>query len=266
VTLSSMFSYSTRKQIVKLISTGKRLDGRDLTDFRNIQIDKGLIQKAEGSAKIHLGKTEVLTGVKIEVGRPFPDLPNMGVLTVNAELVPLASPTFESGPPREGAIELARIVDRGIRESKVIDLEALCLIPGKKVFVVFVDIYVLNHAGNLIDSSAMASLAALLNTKLPNYEVENDEIKLKSGHTQLKIMNYPVSVTFGKIGDKLLIDPIFDEENIMDARLTVTFDKDEKICAIQKGGNGSFTTQEILKAVNVAKEKIENIRKIIVDS
>jgi exosome complex component RRP42 len=249
-----------------LISIGKRLDGRGLTDFRNIQINKGLIKNAEGSAKIHLGKTEILAGVKIEVGRPFSDLPNMGVLTVNAELTPIASPSFEPGPPNENAIELARVVDRGIRESKVVDLETLCLIPGKKVFVIFLDICVINHGGNLIDSSSMASLAALLNTKLPNYEIENDEIKLKSGHTQLNIMNYPVSFTFAKIGSELLVDPIFEEENVMDARLTVTFDKDEKICAIQKGGYGSFTLQEILKAINIGKEKFEDIRKIVVDS
>ena len=44
---------------------------------------------------------------------------------------------------------MARVVDRGIRESKAIDLEKLCVEAGKLVFVVFVDVYVLNHDGIL---------------------------------------------------------------------------------------------------------------------
>jgi exosome complex component RRP42 len=101
-----------------MIEKGKRLDGRGLKTTGKSKIEQGLIEKAEGSARVLLGKTEVLVGIKVETGTPFPDTPNEGVMTVNAELVPLASPTFEPGPPDENSIELARIVDRGIRESK----------------------------------------------------------------------------------------------------------------------------------------------------
>ena len=253
-----------QEQIAQLISRGKRLDGRDLTDYREIQLEAGIIERAEGSARARLGKTEVMVGVKIEVGEPFSDVPNEGVLTVNAELVPLASPTFEPGPPDENAIELARIVDRGIRESKAIEVEKLCLVPGKKVFVVFVDVYVLNHDGNLIDASAMASLAALLNTKLFNYEVESGEVEIRPGYTQLPIKNYPVAITFAKIKDKLIMDPSLEEEQVMDARLTVTIEKEGKICAMQKGGQGYFSVQQIIEAVKTAQGKAEELRKIVV--
>ncbi|MCD6242917.1 exosome complex protein Rrp42 [Candidatus Bathyarchaeota archaeon] len=253
-----------QKRIAQLLSKGKRIDGRGLTDYREIKIETGLIERAEGSARVRLGKTEVLVGTKIEVGEPFPDVPNEGVLTVNAELVPLASPTFEPGPPNENAIELARVVDRGIRESKAIGLEDLCIIPGKKVFIVFVDIYVLNHDGNLIDASALAALAALTNTKMFNYEVKNGEIEIKPGYKRLPIKNYPIAVTFAKINDKLIVDPWLEEENVMDARLTITFEKEGKICALQKGGSGHFTPKQILEAVKIASEKSEELRKLVV--
>jgi exosome complex component RRP42 len=162
--MSSLVAKVRQKQLAQLIETGKRLDGRSLTDYREIKIEQGIIEKAEGSARVFLGKTQVLVGVKVETGEPFPDTPNEGVMTVNAELVPLASPNFEPGPPDETSIELARIVDRGIRESKTVDNEKLCIEPGKKVFVVFVDVWVLNHDGNLIDASALAAVAALMNT------------------------------------------------------------------------------------------------------
>jgi len=253
-----------QKQIAQLAALGKRLDGRGLTDNREIQLEVGVVGRAEGSARVRLGKTEVMVGTKIELGEPFPDVPDQGVLTVNAELVPLASPTFEPGPPNENAIELARVVDRGIRESKAIALEGLCVEPGKKVFIVFVDVYVLNHDGNLIDASALAALAALLNTKMFKYEVKEGEIKVKPGYAPLPVKNHPVAVTLAKINDKLIVDPWLEEEQVMDARITITTDKDGNICALQKGGYGFFTTQQILEAAKIAKEKAEELRKLVV--
>jgi exosome complex component RRP42 len=259
--MSTVITRVKQKQIAQLIEKEKRLDGRGLTDYREIKVEQGIIERAEGSAKVSLGKTEVMVGTKIEMGEPFPDTPNEGVLTVNAELVPLASPTFEPGPPDENSIELARIVDRGIRESKAIDVEKLCIEPGKKVFVIFVDVYVLNHDGNLIDASALAAMAALLNTKMPKYEVEEGEVKIKQGYIQIPIRRHPITVTFAKINNKLVVDPWLDEEQVMDARLSIAFDDDGNICAMQKGGSGYFTQKHVLEAVGIAREKAAEIRK-----
>jgi exosome complex component RRP42 len=256
-----------KKRITEILASGKRTDGRGLTEYREIQIESGVIERAEGSARVRLGKTEIVVGVKIGTGTPFPDTPDTGVLTVNAELVPLASPSFEPGPPGEDAVELARVVDRGIRESKAINLEKLCVEPGKLVFVVFVDIYVLNHDGNLIDASTMAALAALINTKMFKYTVEDGAIVKKPGYTPLPIVNYPIAVTFAKIGNKLILDTGLDEEHVMDARLTMTMNKDGNICAIQKGGgSGYFTKEEILEASKIALEKTAELRKLVVKS
>jgi len=254
-----------KKRITELLASGKRTDGRGLTDYREIQIESGVIERAEGSARVRLGKTEVLVGVKVGTGTPFADVPDKGVLTVNAELVPLASPDFEPGPPGEMAVELARVVDRGIRESKAIDLEKLCVESGKMVFVVFVDVYVLNHDGNLIDASAMAALAALINTKMFKYTVEDCAIVKKPGYNPLPMADYPIAVTFAKIGNKLILDTGLDEEQVMDARLTMTLNKDGNICAIQKGGgSGYFTRDEISEATKIAIEKTAELRKIVV--
>lgn len=256
-----------KKRITELLANGKRVDGRAPTEYRKLDVESGVIERAEGSARVHLGKTDVIVGVKIATGKPFPDMPDKGVLTVNAELVPLASPAFEPGPPGEQAVELARVVDRGIRESKAIDLEKLCVESGKQVFVVFIDVYVLNHDGNLIDASAIAALAALINTKMFKYTVEDGEIVKKPGYTPLPVVNHPVAVTFAKIGNKLILDTGLDEEEVMDARLTMTMDKDGHICAMQKGGgSGYFTREEILEAAKIASEKTPELRKIVVKS
>ena len=259
--MSSLVTKVRQRQIAQTIDSGKRLDGRALTDFREFKIEQGLIEKAEGSARVHLGNSEVLVGVKVEIGAPFPDTPNEGVMTVNAELVPLASPTYETGPPDETSIELARIVDRGIRESKAIDTEKLCIEPGKKVFVVFVDVWVLNYDGNLIDTAALAAMSALLNTKMPNFEIKDGEVKIKQGYTPLPLRSHPITVTVGKINDKLIIDPGAEEEQVMDARLTMAINDQGNICAIQKGLAGYFTPQQIIEASKLAQEKAAELRK-----
>lgn len=259
--MSSLITKVKIKQIEQLLEKGARLDERGLLDTREIKIEQGVIEKAEGSASVYLGKTQVLVGVKVETGEPFPDTPNDGVMTVNAELVPLASPNFEPGPPDENSIEIARVVDRGIRESHAIDTEKLCIEAGKKVFVVFVDVYVLNHDGNLIDAAALAAIAALMNTKMPNYEIKDGELKIKQGYTPLPLKSHPITVTVGKINNKLIVDPWLEEETVMDARITFASNEEGNICAIQKGMSGFFTPQQILDASKIALDKAAELRK-----
>jgi exosome complex component RRP42 len=163
----SVMSEIKRDHIHKLLATGKRVDGRAWDEFRPISIQINYAENAEGSARVKLGNTDVLVGVKMTVGQPFADTPDKGVLTTNAELIPLASPTFESGPPDEDSVELARVCDRGIRESQMIDLESLCIVPGKEVWILFTDIYVLDYDGNLFDAAFLGAVAALSSTIVP---------------------------------------------------------------------------------------------------
>ena len=248
------------KGIVDLLAKGRRIDERKSTDYRELRIETGLVQKANGSAMVNLGKTKVMTGIKIELGKPFPDTPNQGVLAVNAELVPFASPSFEPGPPSEGAIELARVVDRGIRESKAIGLEALCVEPKKQVVIVFVDVYVLDHDGNLIDAASISALAALLTSKMKRYEMDGEEVHTVDELVPLPVLNEPVAITTAKIEGSMILDPCLEEELVMSSRLTVTTDRDGNICAMQKGGSGTLTPEEVLRAVAIAKIKSQELR------
>jgi len=47
----------------------------------------------------------------------------------------------------------------------------------------------------------------------------------------------------------------------MDARISIAIDDDGNICAIQKGGSGYFTQEQVLEAAEIAKEKAEEMRK-----
>jgi len=247
--------------VLKLIENDERIDGRKLDKFRKITVEKGCIKRAEGSARVKMGKTDVIVGIKMEIGKPFSDMPDMGTLKTGAEFSPIASPDFESGPPGEDATELARIVDRGIRESESIDLEKLCLEKGEKSWEVFVDVHTINHDGNLIDASALAAVAALSVAKIP--EIEDDKIIRDKLVKKLPLLHQPITVTVGKISDKFIIDPLKEEEEVLNSRLTVAIREDGKICAMQKSGNEGISHEDFEKMLDLAIKKSKELRKLI---
>ena len=262
---TEVISSIDRDYIASFLDTGKRIDGRAMNECRNTEIELDVVAaKAEGSALVHLGDTAVIAGVKVLLGEPYGDSPDKGVMMVTAELPPLASPLFELGPPKEPAIELARVVDRGVRESEMIDTASLCIEPGKKVYMVFADIYPLDYDGNLIDASSLAVAAALQTTKYDEYKWEDGTAVLTGKKLDLPIQNSAVEVTVSRIGRHLVIDPSLKEEMVQDCRLTMAVDKNDKLRAMQKGGgSGPLTLDEIETSITMAIDRAQDLHKLI---
>ncbi|MBN2111774.1 exosome complex protein Rrp42 [Candidatus Woesearchaeota archaeon] len=252
-------SRMTKEHILNALAKGMRFDGRKPEDFREITVEYGVTKSAEGSARVKIGDTEIIAGVKMGVETPYPDTQDKGNLMVNAELLPLSSPDFEPGPPGMEAIELARVVDRGIRESGAIDVKALCITEGEKVWSVMIDICTINSDGNLIDASALAAIAALKDAKFPKYEDEKIDYMEKTDKA-LPLKKEPVTVTVFKIDSQFIVDPTDEEEKNADARLTAAIIKDGTICAMQKGGDTPLNVDEIDKMLSLAQEKAKEIR------
>ncbi|MFZ0224801.1 MAG: exosome complex protein Rrp42 [Candidatus Nitrosopolaris sp.] len=249
-----------KQQMWDSISKGKRLDGRNLDEIRPIEIEVGLVKKANGSARVKLGNTEVVAGVKVETGEPFEGLENKGALILSAEVLPTASPYIEPGPPDEETVELARVVDRGIRESEMLDLTKLVLIPGEIVYVIFVDCSVINADGNLFDATSYAVVSAILDSKLPVFEIRDRKVVDTAEKQNAPITTLPVSITAVRIGESIILDPTAEEEACMDARITITTNSDHNFAAIQKGSTGAFTVEQLKRAAATARIKGEEIR------
>jgi exosome complex component RRP42 len=253
-----------QKQYINGLASRKlRIDKRGPHDFRELSIETGVIYKAEGSARVRLGKTEVIAGVKMEIGKPFADRPDEGILMVGAEFSPIASPDFEKGPPAENSIELARVVDRGIREAGAIDLKKLCIKEKERAWMVCVDIHILNHEGNLIDAAGIAAIAALLSAKIPEYDEATETINYEKKQKKLPMKHKPIPVTVFKMADSLFLDSNLDEEDLMSVRLTVTTNDDGNICALQKGGSSSMSIHEIEQAFELSIKKGAEIRELV---
>ena len=52
-----------RNKILKLLESGQRVDGRAFDEHRKLTIETGVIPKANGSARVKLGDTEVIAGI-----------------------------------------------------------------------------------------------------------------------------------------------------------------------------------------------------------
>ncbi|MBN2477697.1 exosome complex protein Rrp42 [Candidatus Micrarchaeota archaeon] len=247
-----------RNVLMNMLGKGERLDGRDFNEYRPISVQKGVADTAEGSAVAQIGNTKVLAAVKITSATPFPDRPEEGIFITSAEFLQLADPTFEGGPPREDAIELARVVDRGIRSAEIIDTGSFFIEEGK-VLALFLDLYVLDNRGNLMDTAGLAAAAALKDTKIP--KVEDGQLIMGEVDRDLNPPEIPVPTTFVKIGHYWVVDPLKDEENVADSRLTITTTS-KHVCTMQKA-QGVLAKEELLNNINISFNIGKDIRKYL---
>lgn len=248
-----------KESIVQYFDQGIHFDGRGLQQMREVTVETGVTKSAEGSARVSIGDTEVIAGVKMAVETPYPDTPEDGNLAVNVELLPLSSPDFEPGPPGILATEIARVVDRGIRESNLLDRKKLCIEQGEKVWSVMIDVCSINDAGNLFDASALAAIAALKDARFPEYDGTQIDY-MKRTDTPLPLNKIPTSITVYKIGDHLVVDPDQAEEQFIEARLTCASIDEHTIVAFQKGGDAPLSSEELLKMVDIALATSQHVR------
>jgi len=245
--------------LAELLAQGKRFDERGFNDWRSVEIQKGAIKSADGSALAEIGGTKVVAAVKFDIMTPFSDRPEEGVFMTGAEFVPFASPGFEAGPPGEDAIEFARVVDRGIRSAEVIDVKKFFIEEGK-VLGLFLDLWVLDYTGNLMDTGSLAACAALLDAKVP--KIEDGKIVRGEYAGDLGMKYKPLTTSFIKVGNQFLMDPSKDEEYAKDMTLNIG-SIEGKVSSIQKSGNAGLYKDDVLGLVDVAFEKSDELRKYL---
>ena len=251
-----------------MIATDKRAGNRAFDAYRDIQIETGVAPLAEGSCRVKIGDTDVIAGIKAEIGVPYPDSPAEGSISVNSEFLIFANERFEPGRPSDESIELSRVVDRAIRESKAMDFTKLCIEKGEKMWMIGIDIDIMNADGNLIDAACLAATTALTIAKMPEMKKDGKPDKSKKGKNNLPVNKMAVNTSFVKIEGNIIADPDEREEEAMEAKVTIgTYEsldgKESGICSMQKGGEGGFTFEELSKIIDLAEVKGKELRAMI---
>lgn len=243
-----------------LDSEKKRLDGRKATDYRELVVEDNISPSAASAIRVKLGNTEVFAGVHLTPTTPYPDSPDEGTFMTTAELHPIASNYFDSGKPGINAIELGRIIDRGIRESGFVDFKGLCIESGEKVWQVFLDIIAINDDGNLLDVAGIAGLIALGRARMPVYDKEENKVSHEFTDQKIPLNKEAMSLnmTLHKIGKTIVTDVNKEEEEISKFRLSIAVGDNNgspRITAMQKGKAGTIKTADMESILNIVQDK-----------
>ncbi|RWR91865.1 exosome complex component RRP45A isoform X1 [Cinnamomum micranthum f. kanehirae] len=235
---SCRMTINERRFIEKALLSELRFDGRCPFAYCQLTIKFGRhcdVCSEEGSSEVQLGQTHVVPFVTSQLVQPYRDRPNEGTRSVFTEFSPIADPSLEPGRPREYAVELGCMVDRGLRESRAVDTESLCVLAGRLVWAIRVDLHILDDGG-------------------PECTLEGDDGQEVTVHPPevkeplpLIIHHLPLAVTFAFFGsgDIPVIDPTHYEEAVMRGRMTATINASGDVCVVQKaGGEGVMQSVE----------------------
>lgn len=251
---------------------GLRPDGRKgLHSLRPVSISVGSITSADGSAVVKQGDTIVVCGIKLEIASPKTENPNEGFIVPNLALSPICHSQFRPGPPSDLAQTASHFLHESIINSGILSTKDLCILEGKYVWTIYADLTCLNFAGNILDTSLKALIAALKSVKLPQTQLiaksEEEEkvlkINIEAPKTALKIGSVPTSISIAVFDDNLLLDPTDEEEDHANAVVTVVLTQTNELCHVHKPGGIGISPEKLQQCISLAKKNAKTVQKLI---
>jgi exosome complex component RRP45 len=262
-------SLNEKNFMLKAMDEGLRADGRGLYDFRNLTVSFG---ENHGQVMIELGRTKVFVTTSCEICEPLPDKPSEGFFVFNIQFSPISALKYEHGRTGPSAIELSNCIERGLRESRAIDAEALCIVSEEKVWSIRFDIRILDDCGNLVDCCSIAAITALHHARRPDITINNGEVTVhpfwERDPVPLSIHHMPIGVTFGilqieKDRQILFVDPTHLEESVIAGKMTFTLNIHREICGLHKAGGFPLAPKDIVLASKIAMIKVQELTNAI---
>jgi len=261
-----LLSEAEKMFIIHGVQDDLRVDGRSRLDYRPIEIETSVVPTANGSSRLRLGNTEILVGVKADIGTPTLTRPNHGRIEFFVDCSANASPEFEGRGGEALANELSQSLLLAYKNPNGFDLTQLGIISGQSCWLLNVDILILECGGNLYDTISLAVIAALRTCQVAKVEASNidggkPEICLSDNEMiTFNSENCPCLVTFCKIGSNCVVDASPEEEECCRAMLVVGVNR-KGITFSKKVGEGSFlldTLQSAFKSSVIVGESLLN--------
>uniref|UniRef100_T1KHG2 Exosome complex component RRP45 n=2 Tax=Tetranychus urticae TaxID=32264 RepID=T1KHG2_TETUR len=250
--------------IFTAVKDDKRIDGRSSKDFRKLSIGFGLDY---GSSVVSLGDTRVMCNITYQIAEPKAVKSCEGLLNIRVDLTASMIHTYEK------VVEIMRMIEKNVKDSRCLDLESLCIISGEKVYALETDIIVMNDDGNLPECCSIALLASLSHFKRPDVSVVEDKIKIHSFDERhpipLNILHYPFCTSFTFFDNsKFVCDPTQAEEQVCDGYLIVGSNIYREITTIHISGKSAITKDVVLNCCQLAIERskfLTNFVKLVVE-
>lgn len=254
----------------ELIKSAIRLDGRSESQHRPLNISFG---PDYGCCLASIGNSKVLSQISANIAEPRLTRPSEGVINIRVDLSMLGSSSYDTSRNSDECVQLSRLLHKGIRDAHCIDLESLCIISGEKVWHIQVDVAILNHEGNLIETASIATLAALAHFRRPEVGVEDGNVIVHSFDTREPIsftmLHFPFLMKFAFFKEATIsfVDPSEDEERFCDGYLIVGANIFREITLLHIAGKSLISKDQIMKQCNYAigqtKVLNEHLRKAL---
>lgn len=130
---SLSLSEAERTFVIHGVQDDLRADGRHRDDFRHLELETGVVSNTNGSCRLRLGETDLLVGVKAELGEPHPSTPKHGRLEFFVDCSANAAPEFEGRGGDQLASEISNILYNSVCAVGTLDTTVLAVIPGEQV-------------------------------------------------------------------------------------------------------------------------------------
>ncbi|KAM3727453.1 Exosome complex component RRP42 [Dirofilaria immitis] len=198
---------------------GLRSDGRSPFDYRPVTVQTGVLATTNGSARVRIGSTDLLIGVKAELINVENVALYRNRLNFFVDCSANATPLFAGRGGEEFADELNAALDAAYDNNYVLpDLKKLILSP-MHVWKLFVDIVLLQCDGNVIDAAGLGVKAALKDTEISQVIIRPaDEgkytVDLPDDNTvwKLDVSRVPLFVSVNRLGTAKIVDNSLAEE------------------------------------------------------
>lgn len=217
----------------KLIVDGKRLDGRAPDELRPLNIEAGILKRADGSAYVELGSNKVLAAVygPREMHPRHRQQPDTAVLRCRYNMAPFSVDERKRPGPDRRSVEISKVTREALEP--VLFLE---LYP-RSVIDVFIEI--LQADAGTRTAGINAAAVALADAGVPMRDMVS-------------------SVAVGKIDDTIVLDLTKDEDNWGTTDMPIAMVPRKKLITLLQM-DGHFTKEEFGQALDLAFKGCEHI-------
>lgn len=209
-----------------------------------------------------------MTQVSAAINEPRLTRPSEGVINIRVDLSMLGSANYDTSRNSDECVQLTRLLHKGIKDARCIDLESLCIISGEKVWHIQVDVTVLNHEGNLIEAASVSALAALAHFRRSDVSIEDGKVVVHPFESRepirFTVLHIPFLVKYAFFKDATIcyVDPSEDEEKFCDGYLIIGANIHKDITLLHISGRSLISKDQILKQCNHAIRRTRDLNDV----
>ncbi|GMT34902.1 hypothetical protein PFISCL1PPCAC_26199 [Pristionchus fissidentatus] len=257
--------------IIHGVQEGVRNDGRSCGDYRPMWVECGVLATTDGSARVRIGDTDVLCGVKCELVECEDTSKETERLMFSVDCSANASPQFIGKGGDDYAEELADALHFSYDNDCSIPDIAKLTITSTHYWRLNVDVVILQYGGSIVDAAAVAAKAALYDTEVVGLLTRRaDEKKMsvelpEGGATwRIDVSRAPLISSVSKIGSINVVDVTPQEEACSFAALWVgasvqKASADPLVTMTRQTGGGSLDAASINDMVQMGVNAVARL-------